>query len=444
MNAMPLFLQVVEGPSKGQEFRLEEAGAILVGRSQATQFALRSGTKLDTRISKRHAMIEFNFPRCWVHRVSSKNVLLLNGESVEAANLREGDKVTIGKTVFQVKMSPPPSLPNLTVAETTSILGPSQSSPDQSGELAIDRLACPLCGTKLPDPMSLVCESCERGAKQIRQPLSQYRLIKDQGKDRLGHSYIGLQTDSKEVVSVRIIPPASILPTAVSVSFLKELRQLQQIEHPHLGRVEEVGLQNGNFFVASKWIRGNSLIRYIKKRGPLRIGDVIGIGVQMLSALKEIHKAERVHGYLHPRNVYLRMTEKQSGVKIADTGIELIYRRLQIGGCMLPSEEPGNPSFLAPEILVDTRKACPASDQYSTGAILYYLLTGHRVFSLAKSGRDRIIQKLRDEPDPIREHRSDLPAKLISAIHCALSRDPRRRFADVSHFRAALKELLKK
>jgi hypothetical protein len=440
---MPLQLIVIDGPSLGQQFQIDGAGAFLVGRSVGANFSLRSGPKPDTRISKRHALVEFNSPRCWVHRISSKNVLSLNGNVVEAANLRDGDRVTVGKTTFQVRLTPPASPPTLSLAETTAILRPAEPLPDSSGDLPALGLGCPFCGEPM-SPSSILCPACDKAAKQLRQPLGQFRLVKSMGKDRIGQSFVGLHVDTRKIVSVRLIHPASILPTAVSVAFLRDLRQLREIRHQHLGRIEQVGLQNGMFFIASKWIRGKNLIRYIKKNRTLRVGDALGIGVQILSALKTLHRAGRVHGYLHPRNIYLRMTDKSSGVKLADAGIELSHRRLQIGGCLLPSEEPGNPSFLAPEILIDSRKASPASDQYSTAAVLYYLLTGHRPYRLAKHPRDRIVQKLRDEPIPLRQHRPDLPAKVIATIHCALSRDPKRRFADVSHFRSALKDFLKK
>lgn len=440
---MPLQLIVVDGPSLGQHFQVEETGAFLVGRSIGASFSLRAGPKLDTRISKRHALIEFNSPRCWVHRLSAKNVLAINGNVVEAANLRDGDRVTVGKTTFQVRLLPPVNPPTFSTAETAAILGPSEPLPDTSGDLPALGQNCPFCGQSAV-PNGLLCHSCEKATKQLRQPLGQFRLVKSMGKDRIGQAFVGLQLGTRKVVSVRLIHPASILPTTVSVAFLRDLRQLREIRHPHLGRIEQVGLQNGLFFVASKWIRGKNLVRYIKKYRTIKVGDALGIGVQILSALKSLHKAGRVHGYLHPRNVFLRMTDKTSGVKLADAGIELAHRRLQIGGCLLPSEEPGNPAFLAPEVLIDTRNATQASDQYSTAAILYYLLTGHRIYRLAKHPRDRIVQKLRDEPVPLRQHRPDLPMKVISAIHCALSRDPKRRFADVSQFRAALKEFIKK
>ena len=442
---MPLQLTVLEGPSTGQKFLVEQAGAFLVGRAAGASFALRGEGKPDRRISKHHALIEFNYPRCRIYNLSDKNQLLVNGSSIENRDLGDGDRIVLGRTTFQVRISSPPEATPLPLSETTALLSPSlPTSSETSAEIAIITGKCPICGQASSEAASPLCSSCEASAKGLRQSLDSYRLVKSLGIDHLGQTYKAINHSTKRPVIVRTIQPAGILPTPVSLHFLKELRRVQGIRHRHLVKIEEVSLSNGIFFVVSKMIRGVNLVQWTKKKQAVKTAFAVGVACQILSGLKTLHEQGCVHGDLRATNVLLKPGEdRELLVKITDVGLDAVFRHWQIGGSVLPSEEQNKIIWRAPEQIVDGAKTGPASDQYSVAAMLYYMLTGHRIFKPAKDPRDHLLQKLAVEPTSIRQYRPDLPTRLISAIHCALARDPKRRFADVQQFRAALKGFLK-
>jgi serine/threonine-protein kinase len=93
---------------------------------------------------------------------------------------------------------------------------------------------------------------------------------------------------------------------------------------------------------------------------------------------------------------------------------------------------------MAPEMVSDYRGATPAADQYAAAATLYNLIANEYVYDQPKRITAQLAQILDEDIVPLRDRRGQLPPKLISIIHRALSREPERRFPDVAAFKTAL------
>jgi serine/threonine-protein kinase len=70
--------------------------------------------------------------------------------------------------------------------------------------------------------------------------------------------------------------------------------------------------------------------------------------------------------------------------------------------------------------------------------MLYYLLTGKRIYDFPPQVQKQLLMILEEEPVPIDSRRSDLPPGLAVVIHRALTRQPEGRYPDVTRFRDAL------
>jgi len=87
---------VVSGPMKGS-VRLMSAPIFIVGRSPDCGIVLIN----DPKVSRQHAQIETNGFGCEVLSLNDKNLVMINGKSIERATLVDGDIVTFGDTEVQ-------------------------------------------------------------------------------------------------------------------------------------------------------------------------------------------------------------------------------------------------------------------------------------------------------------------------------------------------------
>jgi serine/threonine-protein kinase len=79
----------------------------------------------------------------------------------------------------------------------------------------------------------------------------------------------------------------------------------------------------------------------------------------------------------------------------------------------------------------------PQTDLYAAGVILYELLTGTTPHQAEDLG-GLLFQIAMEEPEPVTQHRKDLPAELVGCLERMLAREPTDRFESASRARSAL------
>jgi serine/threonine-protein kinase len=100
----------------------------------------------------------------------------------------------------------------------------------------------------------------------------------------------------------------------------------------------------------------------------------------------------------------------------------------------------GTPGFIPPELLLGTSAVTPSADVYAMGVMLFQMLVGAPPFSGALS---EMIQKIMTGPRPdVLAFVPDLPPAFASVVRLALSRDPKKRYADGDAMAAALRAAL--
>ena len=125
-------------------------------------------------------------------------------------------------------------------------------------------------------------------------------------------------------------------------------------------------------------------------------------------------------------------------VKLTDFGLARIYLTSPLSGLTITGHVAGTSGFMAPEQITDFRKVRPAADQYSAGAMLYYLLCGKKIYDFPPEIQNQLLMILQENPVPIRSRRADIPAELAAIIDRALARAPEDRFTDVKAMRDVL------
>src|SRR5262245_34336891 len=162
--------------------------------------------------------------------------------------------------------------------------------------------------------------------------------------------------------------------------FWREARAAAAVNHPNVCQLYEIGEDGGELFIAMELLEGEALAERLR-RGPLSVAETLPIGLGMLAALSALHARGIVHRDLKPSNVFLT----PHGVKLLDFGLARrsdpdVARSLgSLTDLTGSGMVVGTPRYMAPEQVtgesIDAR-----TDLFSTGAILFEMLSGRPAF----------------------------------------------------------------
>ncbi len=204
------------------------------------------------------------------------------------------------------------------------------------------------------------------------------------------------------------------------------------LQHPNIVIVYDLGDQDGVPFIVMEHVTGEPLDRIITSGKQLPLIDKLSIIEQVCAALGYAHQRGVVHRDIKPANV---IVQPDGHAKIVDFGIARVQSSNAETGLTRTGNVIGTIHYIAPERL----KGLPfdgRSDIFSTGVMLYLLLTGHLPFA----GEDvTVLQKLVNEPHPpLKTHIADYPPFLDAIMDRALAKDPELRYATAEEFAADL------
>jgi serine/threonine protein kinase len=245
-----------------------------------------------------------------------------------------------------------------------------------------------------------------------------YRLNRLLGVGRVGAVYAAVHLSTDEHVALKLLDPAQGGPEGAGP--LREARAAAAVGHPAICEVLDAGQEpDGRSYLVLELLEGRDLRRAIEAED-LRLGEIVEIGVQLLDGLAAAHDAGIVHRDIKPENVFLAY----------DASGRLRVKLLDFGNAPDPGAGPvivdEAPWTMSPEQIrggeVDAR-----SDLWSTGAVLFWALTGRPPFE-APNPPDLAFRILQEEAPALREVGPDLPEWLAPVVDGALVRDPDERW----------------
>ena len=254
---------------------------------------------------------------------------------------------------------------------------------------------------------------------------SRYQLGEMIGTGGMADVYIAQDQRLSREIAVKILrSDLAKDPTFVS-RFRKEAKAAAGLNHPGIVAVYDSGEEPAPYIVM-ELVSGHTLRELIHNGERLPLDRALEIGAGILAALEYSHQRGIVHRDIKPANV---MITDKGDVKVMDFGIA---RAMDDLGATLTStwNVVGTAQYLSPEQALGEIADAP-TDIYSTGCLLYELLTGRPPFT-GETPVSIAYQHVSGALTPARQLQTDLPESVEVLLTVALAKKPEDRYISAS------------
>jgi serine/threonine protein kinase len=286
----------------------------------------------------------------------------------------------------------------------------------------------------------------------IGRAISHYRVLSALGSGGMGIVYLAEDERLGRQVALKFLPPDSVKNRQALDRFRVEARAASSLSHPGICAVYDIGDDEGTPFIVMEALKGENLRDRIN-RGPMKIGELVDVGIQLADALEAAHTQGIIHRDIKPSNIFVG---EKNRVKILDFGLAKLAsgpasaasdgprldastHQTTVKQITLPGSALGTVSYMSPEQArgedVDTR-----TDLFSLGTVLYEMATGTQAFGGTTPAVvfDAILNHT---PAPLLELNHMVPSRLEQIISTLLEKDRELRYQHASDLQAELKRL---
>jgi len=261
--------------------------------------------------------------------------------------------------------------------------------------------------------------------------LGKYEIVELIGSGAYAEVYKAMDTVLRRTVALKLLKPSLLSDDEAVARFLQEAQTAANLIHPHIAWVWDLGELDGRYYLAMRYIDGQSLDKVLKTKGQLSWDEAIKYITQISDALTFAHARSLVHRDIKPQNI---MISPRDGAVLTDFGLVRAMEAGSIGtrtGALM-----GTPAYMAPEIW-QGEPAGPAADQYSLACVLVEMLTGKPLFS-GPTPPAVMRQHLMEGPHLPVSWPAGCPTGFTAIIQQALDQNPAERYPDIPAFMSAL------
>ena len=261
------------------------------------------------------------------------------------------------------------------------------------------------------------------------------------GRGGMAEVHIGHDTRLGRTVAIKILRSDLARDPSFQNRFRREAQSAAALNHPAIVSVydtgedvftEPTGVVAHVPFIVMEYVEGHTVRDILRDGAAVPIEEAVEITAGVLSALEYSHHAGIVHRDIKPANVMLTPT---GAVKVMDFGIA---RAVADSAATMTQTQAviGTAQYLSPEQArgetVDAR-----SDLYSTGCLLFELLTGRPPFT-GDSPVAVAYQHVREAAPVPSTFASDVPDTLDRITLKALAKERDSRYSTAAEFRSDL------
>jgi eukaryotic-like serine/threonine-protein kinase len=258
-----------------------------------------------------------------------------------------------------------------------------------------------------------------------------YEIISILGKGGMGAVYKAKDLELGRVVALKVIRRELTDDPEILQRFKQELILARQITDRNIIRIFDLGEAGGTRFITMEYVEGQTLYQLLKLRGKLDVAEAVDIMEQVAAGLAAAHREGIIHRDLKPSNI---IRDNSGRVVIMDFGLARI-----VGGDGMTRTGAllGTLEYMSPE-QAQGKELKPSSDIFTTGLILYELLSGATPFR-AESAIASLLLRTQQRAAPLIDIDKNIPGTLSNIAAKCLEKDPANRYQSAEELDADLR-----
>jgi len=257
-----------------------------------------------------------------------------------------------------------------------------------------------------------------------------YRIVRQIHASSRSHIYLAVDTESNEMVSIKIPSIDLRDDPAYLKRFMMEEWIARRIDSPYVLKPCLQSRKRNYLYVATEFIDGQTLTQWMIDNPAPDIETVRGIVEQIAKGLRAFHRMEMLHQDVRPENI---MIDKTGTVKIIDFGSTKVTGVVEAAPFADASDILGTVQYTAPEYFLGD-SGSTQSDLFSLGVITYQMLTGKLPYGaqVAKARTKSQMKKL--TYDSALDDGRGIPVWIDETLKRAVHPDPNKRYEVLSEF----------
>src|SRR6185436_10651865 len=281
--------------------------------------------------------------------------------------------------------------------------------------------------------------------------IAHYRILRRLGKGGMGEVLLGEDTKQHgRKVALKVLPQEVTRSESRLRRFKQEARAILALNHPNILTIYEIGQTADSYYIATEYIEGETL-RHCLWRGPLKLDEMLGVGIQVAMALEAAHAEGIVHRDIKPENIMLRQDKfvRDRFVKVLDFGLAKLTDRDASSSdpeaVTIPIAETspgtimGTSGYMSPE-QAEGENVDERSDVFSLGVVLYEMVTGHPPFK-GKTDSHTRVSIIDHDPMPLVHYVPNVPRQFERIIAKALAKERLKRYQTITDLKLDLEQL---